>query len=111
MPELYESFLCPICLGAFDVGLDDEPDDVIACLSCGLLSPLWYLRLMGVHSCELTDDDNPPEIVERLRSTPHLDAQGREYGRTRRLSDYDDLRAERAVMSAHGYEFIPAPLR
>lgn len=96
---LYEAFVCPTCLGSFNV-VSDDPDEMCECLGCQLLAPLWYLRLVGVHECER---DDLPEIFERHRSVPHIDADGREWGRTRRLDDYAEVRA----MLAAGYEWQP----
>lgn len=96
--ELYDAFVCH-CLGSIHVETGAEPDDYGECLNCGLIAPVWYLRLMGIHECER---DSFVDAFERAVSMP-VEFLGREYGRTRKLDDYANIRA----MLADGYEWVP----
>lgn len=99
-----EAYVCPVCLGSFAPSLDRP--DLWVCLGCEQIAPLWYLRVMGIHECER---DEQTTIWERHASVPHIELDPetlrplREYGRSRNLDDYAEMRA----MLAAGYEWVP----
>lgn len=102
----YEAFVCPSCLQSLVECGDPDRPDVFECTGCSQLAPLWYLRLMGIHECEREEQTT---IFERHRSVPHTELDPttlkplREYGRSRNLEDYADMRA----LLADGYEWQP----